>query len=111
MNRRPLLAAIGLAVFALAGPAAALRNDHGVNVVNQSTTTIEYFYFSACRDPNWGPDRLGATEVIAPRASRFFSMDDGIPGCCRDMLAKFVKGATRQRKSVDVCTEYEWVVR
>ncbi len=111
MNVRPLLAGVALAALGLAGPAAALRNDHGVNIINDTDEAIQAVHFSACKDPNWGPDRLGTTEVIPPKAGRFFSMHDGVADCCRDILARFANGVARQRKAVNVCEEYEWVVR
>jgi hypothetical protein len=54
---------------------------------------------------------LGSQEVIRDRQSRFVDMYDGIRSCCRDMRAKLVNGASRQRMNVDVCTEHQWVVR
>ena len=39
-------------------------------IVNQSAMTICYVNFSPTTDPNWGEDRLGATEVIGPGQSR-----------------------------------------
>ena len=39
-------------------------------VLNQSQYTICYVNFSPTTDPNWGEDRLGAQEVIAPSQSR-----------------------------------------
>ena len=111
MNLRTMVAGLGLAAFALASPAEAQRRDYGINIINDTGTTIEYFYYSACRDNNWGPDRLGRQEVIGDRQSRFIDMYDGIQGCCRDMRAKLVNGAARQRMGVDVCVEHQWVVR
>ena len=101
----------GLALLALGAPAAALRNNYGVNIVNGTGITIQSFHFSACKDPNWGEDRLGATEVIAAGASRFFDMHDGVAECCRDMLARLDNGVAKQRKSVNVCEIYEWEVK
>ena len=111
MNVRTMVAGIGLAAFALASPATAQQRDYGINIINDTGTTIEYFYYSACRDNNWGPDRLGSQEVIRDRQSRFMDMYDGIRGCCRDMRAKLTNGAARQRMGVDVCVEHQWVVR
>jgi hypothetical protein len=111
MNIKPIIAALGLAAMTLTGPATAQNRDYGINVVNDTGTTIEYLYYSACRDQNWGPDRLGSQEVIRDRQSRFVDMYDGIRSCCRDMRAKLVNGASRQRMNVDVCTEHQWVVR
>ena len=110
-NVRLGLLGFALALLALGAPAAALRNNYGVNIVNGTGITIQSFHFSACKDPNWGEDRLGANEVIAAGASRFFDMHDGVAECCRDMLARLDSGAAKQRKSVNVCEIYEWEVR
>jgi hypothetical protein len=111
MNVRSILAGVALAAALFTGVKSASAQDYGINIINDTGTTIEYFYYSACRDNNWGPDRLGRQEVIRDRQSRFFDMHDGIRNCCRDMRAKLVNGATRQRMGVDVCSESQWVVR
>lgn len=110
-NIRPAFLCIGVALLAAGTPAAALRNNYGVNIVNGTGMTIQSFHFSACKDPNWGEDRLGSNEVIAAGASRFFDMHDGIAQCCRDMLARLDNGAAKQRKSANVCEIYEWEVK
>ena len=111
MNVRSTFNAIVLAAALFTGVKSASAQDYGINIINDTGTTIEYFYYSACRDTNWGPDRLGRQEVIRDRQSRFFDMHDGIRNCCRDMRAKLVNGATRQRMGVDVCSETQWLVR
>jgi hypothetical protein len=110
-NVRSIIAGIGLAGLAVAGPAAAQEYDYRVDVINDTGTTIEYFYFSSCRTNRWGPDRLGSSETIPPGGVRRFDMYDGIGNCCRDMRAKFVNGASRTRMGVNVCRETRWVVR
>ncbi len=110
-NVRLGLIGFGLGLLALGAPPSALRNNYGVNIVNSTGISIQSFHFSACKDPNWGEDRLGSTEIIAPGASRFFDMHDGVAECCRDMLARLDNGAAKQRKSVNVCEVYEWEVR
>ena len=111
MHFRPLIAGLCLAALGLAGPASALLNDHGINIINETEAPIYGVHFSACKDPNWGPDRLGANEVIAPKAAHYFNMHDGISNCCRDVLARFADGAQKQRKALNVCQVYEWVVQ
>ena len=111
MHFRPLIAGLCLAALGLAGPAAALLNDYGINIINETEAPIQAIHFSSCRDQNWGDDRLGANEVIAPKASRFFNMHDGIADCCRDVLARFANGVQKQRKALNVCQVYEWEVR
>lgn len=108
MNRR-ILPAAGLAALIALGPAQAQQQDYGITVYNRTNTPIEYFRFTTCGAP-WGPDRLGANEVIQSRSSRHFDMFIGIRECCRDMRAEFVNGAVRERFDVDVCIESKWEI-
>ena len=92
-------------------PAEAQKRDYRVTVKNSTNFNLDYFYFSACGINNWGQDRLGKREVIAPGGSRVFNMHDGNDDCCRDMRATFASSASRQRLGVDVCTVKEWELR
>jgi hypothetical protein len=111
MKLRLLVACLSLTAVGLAGPVFALLNDHGVNIVNETDAPIQAIHFSSCKDDKWGPDRLGADEIILPKAAHFFDMHDGIADCCRDVLARFANGAQKQRKALNVCQVYEWIVR
>lgn len=110
MKLRAFIACLCLAAIGLAGPVYALLNDHGVNIINETDAPIQAIHFSSCKDDKWGPDRLGANEVIPPKTGRFFNMQDGLTDCCRDVLARFANGAQKQRKALNACQVYEWVV-
>jgi hypothetical protein len=52
-------------------------SDPALVVYNGSSDTICYVRISPHDDPNWGPDRLGATETIAPGADRGWRVGAG----------------------------------
>jgi hypothetical protein len=96
--------------FVAIAPSLA-QQDYRMAVINGGSVPIETFQYSECSSNDWRADRLGATEVISPGASRVFDMYDGIRDCCRDMKAKFSNGVARERMNVNVCRETEWMVR
>ncbi len=53
-----------------AAPAEPASSGPALVVRNSSSQTICYVSFSPASDGSWGPDRLGASEVIAPGATR-----------------------------------------
>lgn len=113
---KQLLARCGLAACLAAAlgvvPAdAQQKRNYSFVIVNDADAPIHYFYFSACGANNWGGDRLGPREVIEQGARRRFNMHDGLADCCRDMRAKLVTSAARQKLGVDVCRESQWVVQ
>jgi hypothetical protein len=74
--KRFTLALLALAALALVGCGGRRTVVVQANanaeflVVNESAYTICYVNFSPTTDSMWGPDRLGAQEVIAPGQSR-----------------------------------------
>jgi hypothetical protein len=73
----PCLVMLGLAACGDSGPSGptaqaslVLRNDAG--------SPIQVVRFARCEDPDWGSNRLGAGETIAPGAVRTWSI---APGC------------------------------
>ncbi|MBX9589412.1 MAG: hypothetical protein K2X43_08905 [Hyphomonadaceae bacterium] len=106
-----VLALTGLVAGLVSIDPAAAQQDYRMSIVNGTSTPIEFFHYSECSANNWLGDRLGSNEVINPGGRRVFDMYDGIRDCCRDMRAKFSNGTTRERMSVNVCRESEWVVR
>jgi hypothetical protein len=101
----------GLICAAFAGVSPGVAQDYRMVITNGTNTDIEYFYYSECRTNNWLGDRLGSNEVIRPGTKRVFDMFDGVRDCCRDMRAKFINGAARERMNVNVCRESEWYVQ
>lgn len=46
-------------------------------VLNESAETICYVHISPSSDSQWGPDRLGPSETIAPGTSRSWGLPTG----------------------------------
>jgi hypothetical protein len=75
---RRLLAAAAL-IFALGcgdDDDPTSPNDASVILRNQTSDTIDEFYYSTCSDELWGANRLGST-ALASGQSRTFSLDAG----------------------------------
>jgi hypothetical protein len=71
-----------------------------VEFKNDTDREIWYAFYVACNDPGgWGPDRLGATEVIEPGEDRLFTLPG--PGCW-DLLAELDNGLEIALLDVDV---------
>lgn len=74
--------ALLLAMVALAacgdGKATGPTAQSTLVVRNDAPLPIMVVQFARCTDESWGPDRLGATETIAPGATRTWSI---APGC------------------------------
>jgi hypothetical protein len=69
---------------------------------NNTSTTIERVYISTNDDNNWGPDRLGRTQVIRPGASHRFNFT-GFDECIFDIKVVFADGDESQKRGVDLC--------
>jgi hypothetical protein len=85
-----------LAVTAVALAAAACGKDGGdttgpapaaetgtITLLNQSNTVVVAVSIPTCEDAEWGDNRLGGLETIAPGASHSWTVETG----CYDMRA------------------------
>ena len=80
-----------------------------VEFKNGTDETIVFAYYSACTDPNWGPDRLGSEEVIDEGDDRVFTL----PGAgCWDFRADLSGGNQAELRGVDVDLgeRFQWEV-
>lgn len=50
-----------------------------LRMTNQSSTSAWYIYVRSCGTENWGPDRLGSSNVLSPGEST--SWTTSAPGC------------------------------
>lgn len=101
-----------LLVAALAATAcrdATGLQDATITLVNQSALRVEYVFISQCTDPDWGPDRLEADEIIAAGASRQFTVEAG----CWDMQAQLEDGRTVEDRGVELVDNerHQWIVQ
>ena len=83
---------LALALLATTALAACGSDGGGVTspapvtalqVKNEANVAIVSVYFSGCAEGNWGDDRLGATESIAPGQTRTWTLAAG----CWDVKA------------------------
>jgi hypothetical protein len=81
-------------------PARAGLQNFTMN--NNTGTTIERVYISSNNDDNWGPDRLGRTQVIRPGASHRFNFT-GFDECVFDIKVVFSDGDKSEKRGVDLC--------
>jgi hypothetical protein len=101
---RRLLLALAL-LYAIPLPAAA-QADPSFDLVNGSGRTILELYASSARDPNWGPDRLGAD--VLPAGRRFTVRLPAAGGCVTDIRVTFQDGTpAEERRSVNTCEQRE----
>lgn len=85
-RRAGVVAARVVAATAMVLGLAACGDGKATGVTEQSTLVlrndapvpIQFVQFARCTDESWGPDRLGATETIAPGAIRTWNI---APGC------------------------------
>ena len=50
-----------------------------LRMTNQSSTSAWYIYVRSCGTENWGPDRLGSSNVLSPGESTSWTTSS--PGC------------------------------
>lgn len=65
-------------LVAACGDSTGPDSDATIVIHNASSTNIMAVEYAKCSDDEWGPDRLPGGEVIAPGASRSFTVE---PGC------------------------------
>jgi len=85
-----------------AAPAAAVKQDRRVNIINRSGHTIMEFYASSVGQNNWEEDILGSG-VLGNGASIMINIDDGTGYCMYDLKAVFDDGDESVKYRVNVC--------
>lgn len=114
MTRPVLRRARRLLALAVLLAGAGCRDATGtrpatVTLTNRTALRVEYVFFSQCTDEDWGLDRLGEKEVVAPGASR--TWNDLDPGCW-DFQAVLEDGREIEDRGVDLPSggERRWIV-
>jgi tetratricopeptide (TPR) repeat protein len=69
---------------------------------NLTNTTIERVYISTSTDDDWGPDRLGRTQVIYSGESNDFDFT-GFAECLFDIKVVFTDGGIGEKRNVNLC--------
>ncbi|GAN78244.1 hypothetical protein [Acidisphaera rubrifaciens] len=101
-----------LAVLALSPPVDAMRTqagadpvvrvaDHLLTVANRARQPIIAVRMSSARDDDWGDDRLGPQQTIAPGRSVTLHLQGA--GCAWDAQATYRDGSTQERRGLDIC--------
>jgi hypothetical protein len=96
----------------------ASTQGHILTVVNTGRDVVTRFHASRCHDRQWGANRLASNIGIDPGQKRSFpiydrtddSADDGMGGCCFDLLVRFRDGTQRTRMDSDICRAATWSV-
>ena len=107
--KRMLTAALCLLSFVNAGIVNAQENRR-VRIVNQSSSTIRYFYASNVDRGTWERDILGPMQVIAPGYYVNVNIDDGSGHCLYDLRAVLADNRQAVRYRFNVCTNSSWTV-
>lgn len=102
-----LLAVLALSPAVDATPAATraeplvLAADHLLTVANHASQPIIALRMSSARDDDWGDDRLGPQQTIAPGHS--FTLHLQGADCAWDAQATYRDGSTEERRRLDIC--------
>ncbi|HEY4254332.1 MAG TPA: hypothetical protein VGM87_24205 [Roseomonas sp.] len=68
---------------------------------NTTPNVVNNVYASPSSESNWGEDRLGANEVIAPRGTRTFNLPAG--ECTYDVRIVYQGDVAEERMRVNAC--------
>ncbi|MDB5414702.1 MAG: hypothetical protein JWR10_3037 [Rubritepida sp.] len=110
MIRRAMIAlclTVGIAGAALAqkspsGPAPSGGGNPSFRLENRAPNVVNNVYISLSATQNWGPDRLGANEVVQPGATRAFNLPVG--DCMYDIRVVYQGGVGEERRRLNTCT-------
>ena len=106
LSRFALLALAIPVLAATAATAQAQRCDTNIRVVNQSSSIVTGIQYNPTSNRNWGPNRLGTTELF-PRQSTSFRLGNEVP---HDFRIVWITSATDELRNVDICRINEVVI-
>ena len=75
--------------------------DHPLTVANHARQPIIALRLSSARDDDWGDDRLGPQQTIAPGHSVTLHLQGA--DCAWDAQATYRDGSTEERRRLDIC--------
>ena len=82
-----------------------------VQIINGSSSPIEYLHASNTDHPKWDEDLLGPMRVIQPGRSIDANIDDGSGHCRYDLRAVLIDGSEAVQSDFDVCANISWTVK
>jgi hypothetical protein len=100
-----------LCFLAFGGSATQAQLGHRVQIINRSSSSIEYLHASNTDHPQWDEDLLGPMRVIPPGHSIDARIDDGSGHCRYDMHAVLLDGSEAVQRDFDVCANISWAVK
>jgi hypothetical protein len=81
-----------------------------VQIINRSSSAIEYLHASNSDHPKWDADLLGPMRLIAPGKSVDVRIDDGTGHCRYDLRAVMLDGREAEKTDFDVCANISWTI-
>jgi hypothetical protein len=100
----------GLVFEAVGGSTGQAQFGRTVQIVNRSSSAIEYLHASNPDRRNWDEDLLGPMRVIPPGRSIDAKIDDGAGHCRYDLRAVLLDGREVVESGFDVCANISWTV-
>jgi len=104
-----LYAAFSLLI--LGGSTTCAELGRRVQIINGSSSPIEYLHASNPAHPKWDEDLLGPMRVIPPGRSIDANIDDGSGHCRYDLRAVLMDGSDAVQSDFDVCANISWTVK
>jgi serine protease Do len=96
--------------LAIGGSATQAQLGRRVQIINRSSSAIEYLHASNTDHPRWDEDLLGPMRVIPPGRSIDAKIDDGSGHCRFDLRAVLLDGREAVQPDFDVCANIAWTV-
>jgi hypothetical protein len=96
--------------LALGGSTTQAQLGRRVQIVNRSSSSIEYLHASNSYRPKWEGDLLGPMRVVRPGQSIDANIDDGSGHCRYDLRAVLMDGREAAQPDFDVCANISWTV-
>jgi hypothetical protein len=112
MKKIPAIALclFGFGFLALGGSAGQAQFGRHVEIINRSSSAIEYLHASNTRRRTWEEDLLGPMRLIPPGHSIDAKIDDGAGHCRYDLRAVLLDGREAVQSGFDVCANISWTV-
>lgn len=99
-----------LCLLAFAGSATQAQWGRRVQIINRSSSSIEYLQASNNDRRKWEKDLLEPLRMIHPGHFIDVDIDDGSPHCRYDLRAVLVDGREAEQSDFDVCANITWAV-
>jgi hypothetical protein len=103
--------AIVICFLVLAGSTTHAELGRRVQIINRSSSPIEYLHAANTDHPKWDEDLLGPMRVIPPGRYIEANIDDGSGHCRYDLRAVLMDGSEAVQPNFDVCANISWTVK